>query len=131
MKLIEKLAPYLPYGLKFYQIHTSYIDEFTLVGIYEFLNYKQDYYKPILHPLSNLTKEIEHNGEKFIPYDRLKTIVSNNQWIKIYNTIGNDYEKICDMPYWWVNQIIKWHFDIHGLIEEGLAIDINTLNHGI
>jgi hypothetical protein len=25
------------------------------------------------------------------------------------------------------NQLIKWHFDLHGLIEKGKAIDINTL----
>lgn len=27
-----------------------------------------------------------------------------------------------------IEKLYEWHFDIHGLIEKGLAIDINTLN---
>ena len=30
--------------------------------------------KPIYHPLSDLTKEIEHNGEKFVPKDRIEKL---------------------------------------------------------
>ena len=31
------------------------------------------------------------------------------------------------MPYAIVSKLLEWHFDIDGLIEKGLAIDINTL----
>ncbi len=97
--------------------------------------YKRDYYydyneiKPILHPLLGLTKEIEIKGEKFVPYDKLKSVVGDKQWIKICDLIidNKEYSKICDMPFWWVNLLLKWHFDIHNLIESKLAIDINTL----
>ena len=32
-------------------------------------------FKPILHPLSDLTKEIEHKGEMFIPVDIIGKII--------------------------------------------------------
>ncbi len=127
MKLeLKHLAPYLPYELKF----KSSIGIRTLN--LETINYwDTGYYlklKPILRPLSDLDKEIDHNEEKFIPYDALKTIVSDEQWVKICETINEPiYTKVFDMPYWWVNKIYSWHFDVFGLIEEGLAIDINTL----
>ena len=31
------------------------------------------------------------------------------------------------MSYGLVSKLIEWHFDVFGLIEKGLAIDINTL----
>lgn len=33
----------------------------------------------------------------------------------------NQYESMC--------RLFEWHFDVFGLIEKGLAIDINTLKH--
>ena len=30
-------------------------------------------------------------------------------------------------PYGFVLNLLEWHFDVFGLIEKGLAIDINTL----
>ena len=35
-------------------------------------------------------------------------------------SIPFDYQEMC--------KLLEWHFDIFGLIEKGLAIDINTLN---
>ncbi len=68
---------------------------------------------PILHKLSDLTKVIEHNGEKFVPRN------------KFY---GNplDY-KIRENSYDVVQKLIEWHFDVYNLIDKNLAIDINTL----
>ena len=79
--------------------------------------------------LSDLTKEITINGETFVSYDKLKGIVSESQWVKICDTINEDYNKICDMPYWYVNQLHKWHFDCFGLLENNLAININEINN--
>ena len=123
MKLEQKhLAPYLPYGLKIKVIDTNFYkyDVMTLcdksglsnIGLSDLLDEPQDF-KPILHPLSDLTKEIEVNGEKFVPRD------------KFY---GNplDY-KILDNNYNVVQKLLEWHFDVFGLIENGLAVDINTL----
>ena len=72
MKLeIKHLAPYLPYGLMI-KVGLATTAEMTLnkndrelVDISWVLN--NDAYEPYLRHLSDLTKEIEHNGEKFVP----------------------------------------------------------------
>lgn len=145
MKLeLKHLAPYLPYGLRIILPKSGRIivvagllevvDEGILVRDVDgsWLGLGLWHFTPILRPLSDLTKEIEHNGERFVPKrvlkempdpiggfhtDRLMTIVENPQkWsIEVAN-------------YAVVQKLIEWHFDVFGLIENGLAIDINTLN---
>lgn len=78
MKLeLKHLSVYLPYKLQFYQ-EWSYkrgIDvELTMLNVDRFADFTSlegiwliDDLKPILLPLSDLTKEIEVNGEVFIP----------------------------------------------------------------
>jgi len=124
---LKHLAPYLPYGLKgmsknetvfllsTYQNMGCFIENRT---IDTFLN---DGYKPILRPLSDLTKEIKHNGEKFVPY--IKANWSKRE-CDMY-ILGQ--KNINQAPYWFTEKLLEWHFDIFGLIEAGLAIDINTL----
>lgn len=151
---VKHLSPFLPYGLQLIQkndwhsqdwskyriiildqlshsvspdAHWFYIGGAVLGDEKTHVNYEHEQFKPIMRPLTDLTKVIEVNGESFLPYDKLKSVVQKEQWIKICETINNDYDKICDMPYWWVRQIISWHFDIDGLIEAGYAVDINTL----
>lgn len=72
---------------------------------------------PILRPLSDLTKVIEVNVEKFVP----STLGLN---LPLDNLIS---EEILKLKYTTVQKLLEWHFDIFGLIENGLAIDINTL----
>jgi len=106
--------------------------------------------KPILRPLSDLTKEIEHNGEKFVPIIRMvkECHFTDTYELKFFETresrskrkeyrVGYNSFKI----YWdiliyidgmrhdYVQKLIEWHFDIYGLIDSGLAIDINTLKN--
>lgn len=89
----------------------------------------------VLRPLSDLTKEIEVNGEKFVPMGALCSIeVSEEEDFKLYGKIPEVWKylsetKIRYWDYWQVKKLYEWHFDIHGLIEKGLAIDINTLNN--
>jgi len=97
------------------------------------------YFKPILHPLSDLTKEIEHKGEKFVPIDRLKPFVdkfnnANHVFVEVLSIHGLHYEWYYDfdnirrsVPFIFYMKLIEWHFDIAGLIKKGEAIDINTL----
>jgi len=84
---LEHLAPYLPYGLEGFSSNgmSTTIDE--LIGIYSdfsltlktYVNNHNsvdygcgiDEFKPILRPLSDLTKEIEVDGEKFVPLEQL------------------------------------------------------------
>ena len=109
---------------------------------------------PILRPL-DLTKEIEHGGEKFVPIVELAKIASSKlKWAVAFKDgqcyIGTDvYQKqytffysvyeqsfyinsIRDMkhtPYQFklFQKLIEWHFDICNLISKNQAIDINTL----
>lgn len=86
--------------------------------------------KLILHPLSDLTKGIEVNGEKLNPVDEL-FIEYGGGYGNILNFINTFIQSIVDDPlnnsYQIIQKLHEWHFDTQGLIKAGLAIDINTL----
>ncbi len=144
MKLeLKHLAAYLPYGLKF-RISEGKI--FNLNANHIFNNHTGNYKgldkgaKIILRPLSDLTKEIEVGGERFVPIEKLCDLYSP----KFHNSYQNDkcagfvygfaahdvlnLKNIFENKYWQVEKLFEWHFDVFGLIPAGLAIDINTLN---
>jgi len=86
--------------------------------------------KPILRPLSYLAKEIEVNGEKFIPIEVLYDEIvydTDEEFYRILKREWDDYDLIKSYPYRFVQKLLEWHFDIYGLIENNLAIDKNTL----
>lgn len=123
------------------------------------LRFWQEDFKLVLLNLSDLTKEIEVNGEKFVPIIELFQIAFGGSYTnkdvlikyddsKIY--ISTSISKLCFYPkikgfeffemdfdgddcspalnqLTLFEKLYEWHFDIHGLIENGLAIDINTL----
>lgn len=86
---------------------------------------------PIVRPLSDLTKEIEHRGEKFVPIVELLKNSSFDtskmseeeimSFVEVYSSI--DLIALNDLPLY-----LKWHFDLFGGIESGEAIDVNTLD---
>jgi hypothetical protein len=132
MKLeLKHLAPYLPYKLMVrYKPHFS--DDFKIkeldVNAIAFSLQQQD--KPILRPLSDLTKEIEVNGEKFVPIewfenDSIVDYFDGNIWVKFLFEDGRGDLSL--IPFGMIQKLLEWHFDIYGLIENILAIDINTL----
>jgi hypothetical protein len=126
MKLeLKHLAGYLPYELRVLNkdIGGSYI---LSVGLIEQTIDFPEVFKPILRPLSDLTKEIEVNREKFVP---LLTVNHNGLVFTLNNQfkIEGAYYDVIEMPFDFVQQLQEWHFDIYGLIDAGLAIDINTL----
>jgi len=175
MKLkIEHLAPYLPYGLKL-NIQTRRNGEhqgtyiMSAENIYDVISsvnkkVENKSYYPILRNLSDLTKEIEVNGEKFVPMVELAKIANldiTKYSLGEYN--GDTYGILCDikndddidthevlgfdlisgfghhykpsknftivnnqLQLW--NKLFEWHFDIFGLIQNNLAIDLNSLN---
>ena len=90
-----------------------------------------DYYKPILRPLSDLTKPIEHNGEKFVPIERLafEFRLQMYQFIDgaFYDNNYRRYLDIKEMPFVVVLKLIEWHFNLFGRIDNGEAIDVNLL----
>lgn len=111
MKLeLKHLTPYLPYNLKMYwenldgQIRDPYILLPSAIDhIIDFQN------KPILRPLSDLTKEIEWEDGKYMMTDH------------------DDFD-LEEETYGVIQDYLSRHFDIFSLIPKGLAIDINTLD---
>jgi len=75
-------------------------------------------YPLVLRPLSDLTKEIEVNGEKFVPIKKIKEMYP----LDTFSSTSN----IAQWSFRVVQKLLEWHFD-YGLIENDLAIDINTL----
>jgi len=129
---IKELVPYLPYGLK------GLVEDFgieTAIGCIgtEVLttedNCELSEYKLILRPLSDLTKEIEHNGEKFKPSFVLSRDYKDEFVELLITEKGKGYynDLLRYIPLCIAEKLFKWHFDVFGLIEKGEAIDINTL----
>lgn len=170
---LEDLVGYLPYGLKVL-INNKGRDIFTMgnpneymtMSIYSVIdhNFTGLGHKLILRPLSDLTKEIEHNGERFVPiielakiFQRCKYEVTSYgktgsylyeykskfadtgfiEWVYVKCYVENSdyryrnyqirYHEVLKNEYEVVQKLISWHFDIHGLIEAGLAIDLNNV----
>ena len=80
--------------------------------------------KPVLEPLANLTEEkVEEIGldslaRKAILYLHESSMLPHNSsssWLEL-------------IRYGDMQILYKHHFDVHGLIEEGLAVNVNDLN---
>lgn len=147
---LKHLAPYLPYGLCVWDGtgelvldgmtsgHVSLIRDVFDTEI-KWSNFR-NWHKPILRPLSDLNKEIEHNGERFVPIKTLRSkyglciLDSENMGTTVdglYKLVPNQYSNlIIDCQDWLeiLNLLHEWHFDTNGLIDKGLAVDINILD---
>ena len=138
---LEHLAPYLPHGLKTIVNHNPYtitVDENGDDTI-QLIDVLECGYKPLLRPLSDLTKEIEVNREKFVPIEQIKKILigidgSSGGFYylgyKYYTHNFSYYNETCAtlaLPYHIIQKLIKWHFDVFNLIQRELAIDTNTI----
>ena len=141
----EFLAMSLPYDVKaidkfecIWTIH-AYKDALDSLRDNEHLSYenfiKEESHKLILHPLSDLTKEIEHKREKFVPIEKLREIIGGS-WCSVYERaveimqewyIDTLKDKIKYLPFEFIQLFISWHFDVADLISKGEAIDVNTL----
>lgn len=123
MKLeLKYIAPYLPYGLGLYYndtkkvyplvVHNSTCSMQGGFNINEVIN--EPLLKPILRPMSDLNiKSLPNIPE---PKNMSPAVIFNDRTI--------------EMCYWQEYEFLfKHHFDVFGLIEEGLAIDINTIEN--
>jgi len=118
---IKHLSAYLPYGVKCSHARKKgNIKATDVLTIDTWFITKRDYFKPILRPLSDLTKEIEHNGEKFVPAAKMITHGFHNSFW--YELEKFDYRYLYAMD---LDKLLEWHFDIFSLIESGLAISIH------
>ena len=114
MKLeLKYLLPYLPYGLNIKDVkHGSVFEALSFIttpnqdfslfkgNLDQLINDK--YLKPILFPLSSLTKEITVNGEKFNPYDKINKKYPNTPqftdyvkgWMPYYGIMDSKCEHV-------------------------------------
>lgn len=130
MKLeVKHIAPYLPYGLKVLRPDNKTILELHgIIGTLYIFNtegktesygaIKSNGNKPILRPLKEIVDVIEM-------FDDMDYWMSNYEGGKKIEGLSfggikkiglDDYQKLFSM-----------HFDVFGLIPQGLAVDINTL----
>lgn len=121
---LKELKGYLGTGVKVQWIRSDdkeVIQSELTISDYDFL-IRRNEAKPILHPLSDLTKYCD--DLVFVPIDWFEKNMDNSKYkpsaIMSDGSIEigflNEFEKLYD-----------WHFDIHGLIQDNLAIDINTI----
>lgn len=147
----KHLAAYFPYGLKCMYIHKTIEKQsinnkvFRLDSIItnngQFIYWTHDRtflkqipsftgkgfracdFKPILRPLSDLTKEIEVNREKFVPvkeysylrFEEISTFTSGSRELGFISVREQDV-------------LLELNFDVFGLIESGFTVDINSIN---
>ena len=125
---LEQIAPYLPYGLNGVNAFGNKVGVkshhyFNEEGVYIGLHPK---FKPILRPLSDLTKEIEVDGEKIVVSD--KTIAGFDHG-RFHCNIGIIQNRLTtnSITYDDMQVLLRYHFDVFGLIESGDAVDMNTI----
>ena len=128
---IKHLSPYLPYKLKGVYEMSSKQKQETLQAIDTLGKCRTDedlrwfeikMFKPILQPLFN---------DNFDYTIFLMDNFPEEKWADAYNDIMNGVGfgvKIEQIPYELHNFLFENHIDVFGLIEKGLAIDINTLS---
>lgn len=130
----EFLAISLPYELKCNDSNLLESNSiYKYIGSYYQMDNEIEYknVKPILHPLTDLTKEIEYNREVFIPIDKLYHLDMLRCDISLFEFINLDIvaDHIYSNKFLEFTLILaKWHFDIAKLIDKGEAIDVNTLD---
>ena len=138
MKLeLKHLAPYLPYELKVKDIRLTEGNQYRTLLPWLLPNDPKraiEIFIPVFRPLSDLIKEIEHNGEKFVPINKLINDSESNYFDDgglLYGAVKNpewgQKWMIEFAPYGVMQKLFEWHFDAFDLIDQGLAIDINTL----
>jgi len=137
MKLeIKHLAPYLPYGLKCLDMKDVDTNEFNPEYIKNENSYEmtmanisftltREYRFPILRPISEeeLTKMLSTNMGDCIALDYISTSKKDREINAKLLLFGNSDS----LEGWKLERLLQFHFDIFGLIPEGLAIDINSL----
>lgn len=153
---IKHIAPYLPYGLKGrYRVgdvlpHLSAsqdVEREKILAI-DSVDFFYKFCKPILYPLDYLTKEITHNGETFVPIERLHSL-QNAVWIKNASFIENGIKDKDGTVFGFdskyggfiaydddfrqysvhnqlelINKLFEWRFDVFNLMNDGLAIPV-------
>lgn len=140
---LEHLAPYLPFELEYLVNDNDILSSAKKIYRIEYLDIRSIEFclnhkiKPILRPISDLTDDIlkEIFNDEQLVVDRLKYAI-----IVKYQSMGEWFNEIIPIrevtddrnghliyTAWLFIELCKRHFDVFGLIHQGLAIDKNTL----
>lgn len=135
----EFLSPYLPYQVKFYNEKSGKIntleglamdnDGINLYfhGVLKSFTLNNWPLKPILRPMSDFKNFRNKNGSGIyeITFNVANLDIDEDADINV-EEIGSNYLSLISC-YRTLQQLLKYHFDVFGLIKSGLAIDINTI----
>ncbi len=128
---LKHLAPYLPYDIcmEVRLGRFGWVKRKLQLDIGHDFKYLLESGNVRLHlrPLSDLENEIEFNGEKFVPIEYLEDMYYTLDLHKQCKRILEDSNWINHCDYLLIQDLLEWHFDIFGLIDSGLAIDISSL----
>jgi hypothetical protein len=116
----EQIVPYLAHDLKILVdgivCEVEGIDlHFQNTLIAERVNYPFVDIKPLLHPLSSFKK-----------FEDILEEMSSNDFLAMVD----NPDTVLRLPYDVIQLFYKNKVDIHGLIANGHALDINTVKHG-
>jgi len=136
----EHLAPYLPYGLKGTIGATGNPIVTLKGGDLDRIKKNESTFKPILRPLSDLTKttleilfneaiKSENKPEytNFISGEETTLTVTYKMMGDVFTDFIINRNSIELTDYQYCRMLFKNHFDVFGLIDKGLAININEL----
>ena len=122
-KLEDVIHYYLPYGI---QIKETFNEKNEwILGKFNYYLFSVGSDIPILRPLSDLTKEIEVDGERFVPLKKFYREARLLLEKEIRITPGEIISEYLSFEI--IEKLLSWHFDLFGLIESNQAIDINTI----
>jgi hypothetical protein len=139
----KHIAPYLPYKLKFWHLKLRHTQELTRMTISsnrdvlvdiesDTLIYESalnsSLIKPVLRPMSDLIKPIKEAGDDIIPIEVMFLPLGERKiltsWAKENRCWLGD-----QISYLVYQHLFEMHFDVFGLINKGLAIDINAIDN--
>lgn len=119
----EKIMPYLPYSVSIINSVGKRVELTT-----DNLSYHLEKgFKPLLRPLSDTqTLEVDFGSEKGLFKDNFFGFTSFEYYYNEYLEYKRAYWHN-RAPYVVVKRLLESHFDVFGLIEDGLAVDINSV----
>jgi hypothetical protein len=124
MKLTqEHLAAYLPYNVNVFYKDLRRSSHFPNGQVFKLNPYNMGYanqehleFKLLLNPIESITKEIEFDGERFKPFEKLYSMYGQTLQ-------SGDFKHLTiTESYVLVKQLLKWHIDIFNLIPNNLAL---------
>lgn len=143
---IEHLAAYLPYDVgakwnkyprKRFKLHGVLYGKPWLIDSSSCTEKAQIHdIKLVLRPLSQLTVPITHNGETFVPIQRILTdfdydmsrVFVKGSCVLLDCLLGDMTLLNCNLEYLGYNKaqlLLSWHFDVFSLGNNGLCVYMN------